>query len=111
MHNAFDSHIALLHWNVVHVGAWAAALIAAQALKVASSLATLMKDCNANLTNALCTALSVPDMAAYHYLTNLDFVKDASGCKTHFLKLTFLKLTFVFQPQKKCFFHVMARMN
>jgi hypothetical protein len=84
MHNAFDSHIALLHWNVVHVGAWAAALIAAQALKVASSLATLMKDCNANLTNALCTALSVPDMAAYHYLTNLDFVKDASGCKTHF---------------------------
>jgi hypothetical protein len=79
-----NSHIAALRWDVVHVGAGAANLNAAQALKVAISLATLMKDCNANLTNALCIALSVPDMAAYHYLTSLDFVKDASGCKTHF---------------------------
>jgi hypothetical protein len=81
LHNSFDSHFAHLRWNVVHVGV---ALNDAQALKVASSLATLMKDCNANLTNALCSALSVPDKAAYLYLTSLDFVKDASGCKTHF---------------------------
>jgi hypothetical protein len=84
LQSAFDVHVALLHWNVVHTGHGGGALNAAQALKIANSLATLMKDCNANLAAALCQALSTPDMAAYHYLTNLDFVKDASGCKTHF---------------------------
>jgi hypothetical protein len=29
----------------------------------------------------LCEALATPEMAAYHYLTSLDFVKDASRCK------------------------------
>jgi hypothetical protein len=43
-----------------------------------------MKDCNATLAAALCQALSTPDMAVYHYLTNLDFFKDASGCNIHF---------------------------
>jgi hypothetical protein len=69
--------------NEVHPGNGGLALNAAQALKIANSLATLMKDCNANLAAALCQALSTPDKA-HHYLTNLDFVKDASGCKTHF---------------------------
>jgi hypothetical protein len=43
-----------------------------------------MQDCNEHLDNAICTAISAPDMSAYHYLTSLEFVKDASGCKTHF---------------------------
>jgi len=43
-----------------------------------------MKDCNTHLANATCLALSTPEMDAYHYLTSLDFVKDASGCKTNF---------------------------
>ena len=68
----------------MHPGNGGLALNAAQALKIANSLATLMKDCNANLAVWLYQTLSTPDMAAYHYLTNLDFVKDASGCKTHF---------------------------
>jgi hypothetical protein len=55
-----------------------------QADKVASSIATLMQDCNTHFANALCTSISVPDMSSYHYLTGLDFVKDVSGCKTHF---------------------------
>jgi hypothetical protein len=84
LQNAFDVHLAVLHWNVVHAGAQGAALNAAQALKVANNLATLMKDCNATLVAALCQALSTPDMAAYHYLTTLDFVKDAAGCRTNF---------------------------
>ena len=33
LQNAFDVHVALLHWNVVHAGAQGAALNAAQALK------------------------------------------------------------------------------
>jgi hypothetical protein len=67
LQSAFDVHVALLLWNVVHAGAGAAALNAAQALKIANSaalnaaqalkiansLATLMKDCNANLATAL----------------------------------------------------------
>ena len=43
-----------------------------------------MKDCNSHLTHALCQALNTPQMAAYQYLTNLDFVTDASGCRTNF---------------------------
>ncbi len=46
-----------------------------------------MKDCYANLVAALCQTLSTPYMTAYHYLTNLDFVKDGSGCKTHFVRI------------------------
>ena len=84
LQNAFDVHVAVLHWNTVHAGAQAAALNAAQALKVANNLATLMQDCNATLAAALCQSLSTPDMAAYHYLTTLDFVKDAAGCRTNF---------------------------
>jgi hypothetical protein len=55
-----------LCWDVVHVGVGAANLNATQALKVASSLATLMQDCNANLANVICTALSTPEMVADH---------------------------------------------
>jgi hypothetical protein len=84
LQNAFDVHVAVLHWNTVHAGAQAAALNAAQALKVANNLATLMQDCNATLAAALCQSLSTPDMASYHYLTTLDFVKDAAGCRTNF---------------------------
>jgi hypothetical protein len=58
------------------VGTQGATLNAAHALKVANNLATLIKDCNATLVTALCQALSTPDMAVYHYLTTLDFVKD-----------------------------------
>ena len=98
LQNAFNAHVAALRWDVVHVGAGAAALNAAQAAKVAINIATLMKDCNTHLANATCLALSAPDMAAYHYLTSLDFVKDASGCRTknssEFLKLTFVSYTF-----------------
>jgi len=84
LQNAFNAHVAALRWDIVHVGAGANALNAAQTAKVASNVATLMKDCNTHLANATCLALSTPDMAAYHYLTSLDFVKDASGCKTNF---------------------------
>jgi hypothetical protein len=63
LQSAFDVHVTLLHWNVVHAGAQGAALNAAQALKIANSLATL-KDCNATLAAAPCQALSTPDMAA-----------------------------------------------
>jgi hypothetical protein len=84
LQNAFDVHVAVLHWNTVHTGAQSVALNAAQTLKVANNLATLMQDCNVTLAAALCQALSTPDMAAYHYLTSLDFVKDAAGCRTNF---------------------------
>jgi hypothetical protein len=84
LQNAFNTHVATLRWDVVHVGAGAANLNAAQAAKVANNIATLMKDCNTHLANATCLALSAPDMSAYHYLTSLDFVKDASGCRTNF---------------------------
>ena len=84
LQNAFNAHVAALRWDVVHVGAGANALNAAQAAKVASNIATLMKDCNTHLANATCLALSTPEMDAYHYLTSLDVVKDASGCKTNF---------------------------
>jgi hypothetical protein len=88
LQNAFNAHVAASRWDVVHVGAGANALNAAQAAKVASSLATLMKDCNAHLANATCLTLSTPEMATYHYLTSLDFVKDASGCRTNFGRIS-----------------------
>ena len=56
----------------------------AQNLKIEAALAVVMKDCNSHLTHALCQALNTPQMAAYQYLTNLDFVTDASGCRTNF---------------------------
>ena len=84
LQNAFNSHIAGLRWDVVHTGAGAGALNTAQALKAAGNLATLMQDCNTHLANSICAALSTPEMATFHYLTQLDFVKDASGCKTNF---------------------------
>jgi hypothetical protein len=62
LQNAFDVHVAVLHWNTVHAGAQAAALNATQALKVANNLATLMQDCNATLAAALCQSLSTPDI-------------------------------------------------
>ena len=94
LQNAFDVHDAVLHWNTVHAGAQAAVLNAAQALKVANNLATLMQDCNATLTASLYQSLSTPDMATYHYLTTLDFVKDTVGLiSAGFLKLMFVSLT------------------
>jgi hypothetical protein len=58
--------------------------IPSSTVKMTDNLDTLMKDCNSYLTNALCQALDTLDMTAYHYLTNLDFVKDASDWKTNF---------------------------
>ena len=87
-------YVALLHWNVVHTGHGDGALNVPQALKIVNSLATLMKDCNVNLPVALCQVLSTPDMTAYHYLTNLDFVKDVSGCKTHFGRIPQVEVRF-----------------
>lgn len=84
LQNAFNSHAATLLWDVVNVGTGAPNLNVSQSLKVSSSLATLIQHCHANLANAFYTALYTPEMTAYHYLTSLDFVKDASGCKTHF---------------------------
>ena len=81
---AFDEHISRNHWDIIHTGADTVALNAAQTVQIADSLATLMKDCNSYLTNTLCQVLATLDMTVYHYLTYLDFVKDASGCKTNF---------------------------
>ena len=53
LQSAFDEHISRNHWHIVHAGAGAVALNAAQAVKIADSLATLMKDCNSYLSNAL----------------------------------------------------------
>jgi hypothetical protein len=97
LQSAFDEHISRNHWHIVHAGAGAVALNAAQAVKIADSLATCMKDCNSYLTNALCQALAAPDMAAYYYLTYLDFVKDASGYKTNFGRIPPLKPKSVFR--------------
>jgi hypothetical protein len=41
LQNAFDVHVAVLHWNTVHAGAQAAALNAAQALKMLHRLLKL----------------------------------------------------------------------
>jgi hypothetical protein len=82
--NSFNRHIADKRWDVIHTGTGATTLNKAQTDKVASSIVTLMQDCKTHLDNALYTEISTPDMSAYHYLTSLDFVKDDSGCKTHF---------------------------
>jgi hypothetical protein len=56
----------------------------AQNLKIEAALAVVMKDCNSHLTHALCQALNTIQKDVYQYLTNLDFVTDASGCRTNF---------------------------
>jgi hypothetical protein len=94
LQNAFDVHVAVLHWNVVHAGAQGAALNVAQTLKVVNNLATLMKNCNDTFAAALWQALSTPDMEAYHYLTTLDFVKDTAGCRTNFGRITQVEVRF-----------------
>jgi hypothetical protein len=43
-----------------------------------------MKDCNHQLTSALCAAFSTPAMAAYQHLVDLDFVRAANSGETNF---------------------------
>jgi hypothetical protein len=87
---AFDVCIADKRWNAIFAGGGAgavapnAAATLAQTLKIEDDLAVVMKDCNFHLTYALCQALNTPQMTAHQYLTNLDFVTDASGCRTNF---------------------------
>ena len=80
-----DEHISKNHFYILHTVADRVALNDTQdSVKIADSLPTLMKDCNSYLTKSLCQDLAVSDMVVYHYLTNLDFVKDPSGYKTNF---------------------------
>jgi hypothetical protein len=57
LQNAFNSHIADKRWDVIHTGTGGAALNKSQTDKVASSIATLMQDCNSHIANALCTEI------------------------------------------------------
>ena len=87
---AFDVFIDNKRWIAIFAGGGAVAAAAnaaatiAQTLKIEAALAVVMKDCNSHLTHALCQALNTTQMTAYQYLTNLDFVTDASGCRTNF---------------------------
>ena len=47
----------------------------AQEGRIDRGLQNLMKDCNHQLTSALCASFSRPVMAAYQHLVNLDFVR------------------------------------
>ena len=103
VNNAFDSFITSKCWNTIFSGggtdgvAVNVTVTITQTAKIEDTLTVVMQDCNSHLTHALCQVLNTTQMDAYQYLTNLDFVTNASGCRTNFGRIP---------PTDVCFPHV-----
>ena len=72
----------------------------AQQAKIDRGVAGLMKQCNFELTNALCASFQAAGMQSYQHLVNIDFVRYANSCESTFGRIPTADVLY---PHLQCF--------